>query len=256
MSTAVKNVLENVVFCPVSFEDLSFELLDQTDIEAVIGAAECLAESFSGVEVDGVHISEPMTTACKLSVDDMFEYVYSYLSGVCKQNLSYIARDIITGKVVGAIACEKFNPEEEIPVFEGNIAPINIVLNYLAELDERLVQTIEYKTGNKVQRDEYVHMFMGGARLKDKKRFVIIKLVERLIIDASSKGYKGIICEATNPKSAKTISEYCGFHQVYDINGVPILGDYSKHPVFKSIPQDISTECRIMYRPLESEIDI
>jgi hypothetical protein len=257
MSTAVNTVLlKDVVFCPVSFQDLSFELLNPKDEKAVRGAAECLAESFAGVEVDGVHISEPMTNACKLSSDDMFDYVYGYLSEVSNQNLCYIAKDINTGKVIGALACENFNPEEEIPVLEGNLAPMNIVLNYLAELDARLVQTIENKTGKKMQRDEYVHAFMGAAKLKDKKRFVVIKLFECLIIDAYSKGYKGIIGEATNPKCVKMISEYCGFHQVYDIHGEPILGDYSEHPVFKSIPREIATECRIMYRPLDLEFKI
>lgn len=257
MSTAVNNVLlKDVVFCPVSFQDLSFELLNPEDEEAVKGAAECLAESFAGIEVDGVHISEPMVNALKLSVADMFEYVSGYLSEVAKQNLCYIAKDLISGKVVGAIACENFNPKEEIPVLEGNIAPMNIVLNYLAELDARLVHTIEHKTGNNVRGDEYVHGFMSAARLKDKKRFVVIKLVERLIIDAYAKGYKGIIVEATNPKSVKMSSEYCGFHQVYDIHGEPIIGDYSQHPVFKTIPREIATECRIMYRPLHVELNI
>ncbi len=257
MSTAVNTVmLKDVVFCPVSFQDLSFEVLNPNDEEAVRGAAECLAESFAGVVVDGVHISEPMTNACKLSAEDMFEYVYGFLSEVANQNLCYIARDIHTGNVIGALACENFNPEDEIPVLKGNLAPLNIVLNYLAELDVRLVQTIENKTCKKIQKEEYVHAFMGAARLKDKKRFVVIKLFECLIIDAYSRGYKGIIGEATNPKCIKMISEYCGFHQVHDIYGEPILGYYSQHPVFKSIPREIATECRIMYRPLNSELDI
>ncbi|QNU68096.1 hypothetical protein EHE19_006565 [Ruminiclostridium herbifermentans] len=255
MSTAVNTVmLKDVVFCPVSFQDLSFEVLDPKDYEAVRGAAECLAESFAGVEIDGVHISEPMTTACKLSANDMFEYVYAYLSEVSNQNLCYVARNIHTGKVMGALACENFNPDDELPVFEGNLAPMNIILNYLAELDARFVETIENKTFNKIQNEEYVHAFMGAARLKDKKRFVVIKLFERLILDAYSKGYKGIIGEATNPRCIKMVSEYCGFHQVYDIYGEPILGDYSQHPVFKSIPREIATECRIMYRPLNFEL--
>ncbi|PYG87337.1 hypothetical protein LY28_02246 [Ruminiclostridium sufflavum DSM 19573] len=256
MSTAVKNVLNNVVFCPVSFEDLSFELLDSTDTEAVKGAAECLAESFAGVEIDGVHISEPMTIACKLSKEDMFDYVHGYLSDSSRQNLTYIAKDIFSGNIVGVLASENFDPEEEIPVFEGNIAPMNIILAFLADLDDRLVKTIERKTGNKVHKNEYVHAFMGGSVLKDKKRFVVIKLFECLIIDATLKGYKGIIGEATNPKCVKMISEYCGFHQVYDVNGYPIMGDYSKHPVFKSVPKEISETCRIMYKPLDLQFDI
>ena len=257
MNIDVNNeLLKDVVFCPVSFQDLSFEVLNPKDEEAVRGAAECLAESFAGVVVDGVHISEPMVNTLNLSVAEMFDYVYGYLSEVAKQNLCYIAKDLLSGKVVGAIACENFNPKEEIPVLKGNIAPINIVLNYLAELDARLVHTIEHKTGNYVRGDEYVHGFMSAARLKDKKRFVVVKLVECLIIDAYSRGYKGIIVEATNPKSIKMSSEYCGFHQVYDIYGEPILGDYSQHPVFKSIPREIATECRVLYRPLNSELDI
>ncbi|QNU68095.1 hypothetical protein EHE19_006560 [Ruminiclostridium herbifermentans] len=247
---------KDIVYCPVSFKDLTFEALNPNYEETVRGAAECLAQSFAGVEVDGVHISEPMVNALNLSVVDMYEFVYGYLNVIAKQNLCYVAKDLLSGKVVGAIACENFNPDEELPVLEGNIAPINIAFDFLSELDARLVRTIEHKTGTKIRGDEYVHGFMSGATLKDRKRFVIIKLVECLIIDAYNKGYKGIFVEATNPKSVKMSSEYCGFHQVYDIYGEPILGKYAEHPVFNSIPKEIATECCILYRPLNFELDI
>lgn len=250
----VFNYLQTVI-CPVEL-DYTYELLNPSDKKAMVGAAECLAETFAGIEVDGVRVSEPMVNACSLSKDDMFEFVLGYLENVVHQRLCYVAKDKKTGDVIGTLACEDFNPNEEIPEFQGRLAPMNTVMSFLAELDERFVNTIQRKTGKPVTTNQYVHTFMAGVKLGTLKRFVIIKLFDLLIKDARARGYKGMFGEATNFRSIKMMTKYCGFHPVYDLSNNPIQSVYAENEVFKVIPLDIATDCRILYRPYSLEYEL
>ncbi|WP_207655017.1 hypothetical protein [Clostridium thermosuccinogenes] len=243
------------VICPVIL-DYEYKVLDPDDEKVMIDTAECLAETFAGTYIDGVRVSEPMVNACNLSKEAMFEFTMGYLKNVADQGLCYVALDRETGRVVGALACEDFNPDEEPPVFEGDLEPMNIIIPFLTDLDERLVNTIHAKTGKRPTRNEYIHTFMAGVRLGKLKRFVVIRMFDMLIKEGRKRGYKGMFGEATNFKSMKMMTEYSGFHPVYDLSGKPILSLYSEHEVFKSIPPEISTDCRILYRPLFPEYDI
>ncbi len=247
--------LEQDVLCPVEL-DYIYEILDPSDRDVLIDAADCLADTFAGVVVDGVLVSEPMTKACSLSKEDMFEFVLGYLDNVAHQRLCCVARDKQTGKVVGATVSEDFNPYEEPPVFEGNLKPMNTIISFLGKLDKNFIDTIIQKTGKPVFPNEYVHAFMAGARLGTLKRFVIIKLVDILIKESRKRGYKGIFVEATNDRSAKKLTEYCGFHQVYDSLNNPIQSRYADHEVFNSIPPTVATNCVMLYKPLFPEYDV
>jgi len=247
--------LERDVLCPVEL-DYIYEILDPSDRDVLIGVADCLADTFTGVVVDGVLVSEPMTKACSLSKEDMFEFVLGYLDNATHQRLCCVARDKQTGKVVGAIACEDFNPYEEIPVFEGNLKPMNTIISFLGKLDKDFINAIIQKTGKLVFQNEYVHAFMAGAKLGSLKRFVIIELIDVLIKNSRKRGYKGIFVEATNDRSAKLLTEYCGFHQVYDSLNNPIQSKYADHEVFNSIPPTVATNCVILYKPLSPEYDV
>lgn len=251
------SILDGVpdVICPVEL-DYIYEILDPSDKKGILSAAECLSETFAGISVDGVNVSEPMTNACRLSPEDMFNFVHEYLKSAAHQRLCCVAKDKITGQVIGAIACDDFNPDEEIMVFEGSLKPMNDIISFLTELDERFINAIYTKKGKEVTTNEYVHSFMAGARLSTLKRFVIIKLLEVLIIDARARGYKGIFMEATNFRSIKLLVEYCGFHPIYDIFNNPIQSRYEDHEIFKVIPPNIATECKILYKPLSPNYDI
>lgn len=246
---------EKTVICPIEL-DLSYEILNPLDKVLIKDATECLAETFAGIDIDNVTVSEPMVVACGLSKEDMFEFILGYLTNIVDEQLCLIAREKENGRVVGVLACEDFNPHEEAPSFENNLKPMNDIVELLLDLDAQFIQTVENKTGEKVSKKQYIHSFMGGARLKTLKRFVIIKLFELLIEIGIERGYKGILGEATNPRSAKMCTKYCGFKLIYDSSNQPILVNYSDYEIFKSIPSTISKDCRIVYRPLHPNFDI
>jgi len=235
---------------------LEYEALDIMNQELMMDAAECLAETFAGIDIAGKQISEPMVKACGLSKKDMFEFVLEYLKSSVDDGLSFVAKDKKTNRVVAVVACENFNPEEEIPRFEGNLAPMNNIIDFLSEIDERFVDTIKLKTGKKVAKNEYVHAFMAGSRLGKFKSYVVAKLVKLIMEKAQIEGYKGIFAEATNIRSAKVLTDYHDFHMIIDKDNKPILKEYSSVEIFKEIPSQIALDCRILYKPLQPQYDI
>jgi len=245
----------SIITCPEEL-DLDYVVLDSSDEAVLIDAAECLAETFAGTSINGVTVSEPMTNACGLTKEDMLQFVTEYLKNVVDQGFCYVAKDKETGRVIGTLACEDFNPDEEIPVFEGKLKALNTIIEFLVDIDTRLVNTIKLKTGSSVAKNEYIHTFMCGVRMKKHSKFVFVRLFQLLTTDSHEKEYKGIFGEATNFKSIKLMTDYCGFHPVYDQYNNPIQSIYAEHETFKSISHDVATDCRMLYRPLSSEYDI
>ncbi len=236
--------------------NLEYAELSLADKELVLDAAECLAETFSGLDLAGRKIFEPMVEACGLSREDMFEFILEYLKNSVDDGLSFVAKDRETNRVVAVVACENFNPDEEAPCFEGNLEPINHIIEFLGELDERFIKTIELKTGSKAKKNEYVHAFMAGARLGKFKSYVVAELVKIIMSKAQENAYKGIFAEATNIRSAKVLTDYHDFHLIYDTYNKPIIKQYSTVEIFKKIPEKIAVDCRILYKPLEPQFDI
>lgn len=164
-TTILSNNLFHQYFNSITMvQGIDYCMLDVNDELAVREASECLAEAFSGVEIKGTRVYEPMVYISNLSQKSIFNFTLEYIQNIADQGFCYIARDRATRKVVGAIACESFNPEEKLPVFEGELLPMNKIISFLAELDMRFLDTIHQKTGSKVSKNEYIHGFMCGAR--------------------------------------------------------------------------------------------
>ncbi len=247
-------VLENVKY-PTDL-DLTYEILDPSDESLLIETAQCLAETFAGIEINGKLVREPMVAASNLSVEDMFKFNLEYMKNVVDQELIFIARERETGEVVGVIACEDFDPYEEAPVFEGSLEPMNNIIDLLLDLDERFIDTIEYKTNKKPTTGEYVHLFMGGIKYPKHQKYIFVKLVETIVNTGIERGYKGFFGEATNIKSIKLMLDYCNFYTVKDRNNNTILTEYSSNEVFKSIPENIATDCRIVYKHIDPSYEL
>lgn len=233
-----------------------YETLDCKNEELIKETALCLSETFIGVEVNGVLVREPMAHACNMTVEVFSEFVEAYIHNVVEQNLCFIARDKETGKVVGALACEIFNPEDEVPVFDGELSPMNEILRFLLDLDIRFMESIENQTGNKVKFGEYSHAFMIGVRTDKDKKYIAKELMDLFIEESINKNLKGMFVEATNFRSQKLITTLFDFYVPADIYGKPIVTIYKNDDYFYSIPESISTECAIMYMPLDEKFEL
>ena len=178
--------------------DYEFAVLDSSDESLVMSAAECLAETFTGVQVGEAYIKEPMSLVVQISKEDHQAFTYGYLKSVLDHGFCFIAKDPSTGKVIGAIACEKYDPHEIPPVFEGKLEPMNKIIDFLADLGDRLKETIEWKTGSIIEANQFVHIFMIGIRAEKNKKFVAYELVRMAVKKAEEQGFKALFCEATN----------------------------------------------------------
>ncbi|GMQ62596.1 uroporphyrinogen decarboxylase/cobalamine-independent methonine synthase family protein [Vallitalea maricola] len=254
------DVFYDKVFLVKFLEQLNIELeykrLDGKNEELIAEAAKCLAETFAGITVKEETISEPMVQAVHLSIDDFNEFVYSYMKNVVEQGLCYIAINRKNNKIIGVLACEDFDPDEEVPPFTDNLEPMNKICELLEVLDKRFLDTIYYKTDKKIKKNDFVHMFMIGVKSDKLKKEIAKDLVRICQDDAIKRGYKGMFLEATNIKSATLISKYFKFKLVHDEKGILIHTKYAETEHFKDIPPEKSLDCKLFYKALDPEYDI
>lgn len=236
-------------------ETLTYEVLTVENKEDLKEAALCLAQTFTGIQVGNSFIREPMSYACNLSTEQFTEFAELYLEAIVPHGLTVVAKDE-DGKIVGVLACEDFNPEEEVPVFDGELEPMNHIIQFLLEIDIKFLEKLESTLNLKVQKEEFVHAFMVGVRLEKDKKHVAVKLFEVLTEVALEKGYKGVFGEATNIRSQKLMFDLLGYYNPTDINGERIALRYDTHSVFETIPYEISEECSLVFKAFDKKYEI
>lgn len=250
------NLFQQYLDTKATVQEIECCMLDVKNEAVVREAAECLAEAFSGVEIKGTKVYEPMVYVSHLSKESMFNFILEYLHNAADQGFCFIARDKATGEVVGTIACEDFDPDEELPFYDEDLLPMNKITAFLAELDMRFLEAIYYKTGKKASKNEYIHGFMCGARNSKNRGMIIVKLTEILMEKAARLGYKGFFVEATNNRSSRVMVSSLDFRMVYDKNHEPILSKYIDYDDFKAIPSNVSEDCRILYKAFRQEYEL
>lgn len=235
---------------------LKYGVLDATNEKMMQQAAQVLAETFVGVQVGEATIKEPMIVTSGLSTETWGAFVLDYLKAYAAAGLCMVAIEEETGDVMGVVACDSFDPGEDLPEFTGEFAPLTDVLDFVVDLDHRFVERFEEKTGEPVKKDEFVHLFLIGIRAEKNKKHIGADLTNLLIDIATKKGYKGIFLEATNYRSQRVFGELCGFYVPNGTDGQPIVNFYKDSEVFRVIPEDIAIDCQLMYKPLAPEFVI
>ncbi|AKN30029.1 hypothetical protein Ccar_03985 [Clostridium carboxidivorans P7] len=234
-------------------ENYEYEVCSPNDEKTIVEMAKCLAETFTGVQVGSTFIKEPMSIALNLSKEALTEFVIEYLKYVTEDGLSTYAIDTRTGELVGAIACENFNPKEEPPILKGELKSINGITQFLWQLDKKFIEVVEFKTNQEMKVREYVHPLMLGVRTERDKKYIGASLVQLILDTAKEKGFKGAIVEATNFRSQMLASKLLGFYTIDDIHEKPISIRYEDNEMFNSIPENIASECMLMYKPLDEK---
>lgn len=225
---------------------------DKTTLEEV---SHILADVFAGVQVGERFIQEPMITAAGIRNQGFYEFTRDYLQVVVSHGLTVYARDNDTGRVVGAVASEAFNPNEEVPTFEGEQAGWNAMYPFLEELDAPIIEKFEHLAGRKMTQEDIVHLFLLGIKAEHNKGQIAQDLIDLLFNIASEKGFKGIFAEATNPKSQKVLRERNGYHVPTSVTGELVEKAYSEAP-FNTIPVEVATECQIMYKAIDKNFEL
>ncbi|HDR7987293.1 TPA: hypothetical protein QCY63_005673 [Bacillus cereus] len=231
-------------------ENYIYEVLLESDTSLMHEAAECLADTFLGIEIDGNFISEPVLTAVHVTKKTMTEFLIEFFEIHAKEGLTIIAKDKKSNRIVGVFASELYDPTKNFPTYKDKYKELSKIIELCEYFSEKYSEFIQLKTKQKIKKDEHIHAFMIGIKLKYNKKFVALEMLKFLAEIGVEKGYKSIFAELTNIRSQKLFTLE-GWSASLDKNGNPIVYTYANDPVFKSIPRHISLTCNLHYKLLD-----
>lgn len=228
----------------------TYEFITKEQSGLINQAADCLTQSFIGIDVDGKWVQEPMVGNLSIQYDDFYNFTKEYIEGVVDQGYSIVARDH-NGEVVGVLVGDVNAPEiigED--VFEGSFSDMNVILHVLEDVDKRFLEDYKKRMGKELQNGEMLHLFMIGITAKEARHEAIEKLGVELIHKAKQDGLKAVYGEATNPKSIRIAQKYYGQEKYLDVDGNPIVHKYHDNENLKDIPESIADGTYLIIREL------
>ncbi|MDO1447296.1 GNAT family N-acetyltransferase [Rhodocytophaga aerolata] len=205
-----------------------YEILTEKDYE---GTVLCAASTFVA--------GEPMVTVLDIAKKDFLYFSEIFVRKAIADGLSVIAKDAVTGQVVGCMISEDFvtDPPQGIELVAPSLGPI---FHMLGTLDER------YKEHHSVKQGEIYHQFMLGVLSTYAGKGIGHRLTiesERL---AKAKRYKAIMCEVTGPVSQHIFLNQLGYKEVDAIAYHDFV--YEGQHIFKHITACES--CKLIYKAI------
>lgn len=228
----------------------TYEFITSKQHNLIHQAADCLTQSFIGIDVEGKWVQEPMVGNLNIQYNDFYNFTKEYIEGVVDQGYSIVAKDN-NGEVVGVLVGDTNAPEiigEDI--FEGSFSDMNVILHVLEDVDKRFLEDYKKRTGNELQNGEMLHLFMIGITAKEARHEAIEKLGVELINKASRDGLKAVYGEATNPKSIRIAQKYYGQEKYLDVEDNYIVHKYENNDRLNSIPATIADGTYLIIREL------
>lgn len=167
----------------VETKNITYECFRLEDLEET---AIAVGQAFSG--------SDPMAIAQNLSVQDFQHYIELLGEWLVEANLSVIAKDRASSRVVGALIAGDFAAESplEIGQISHKFTPIFALFQSLEDA---------YKQGKSIARNEYLHLYMLAVVPQSRGKGVAHTLVSTALGLGRAQGYKTALTEAANPTS-------------------------------------------------------
>ena len=229
----------------------TYEILTKDQPELIEKAAECLAKTFTGVEVAGKWIQEPIIGfALELPYEDFYQFTKEYIEANVQQGYCAVALDE-ERNVVGSLVGDT-NALEIIEgdIFEGTFANMNIVMRVLEDIDERFMEDYKHRYGKEMEDGEVLHLFLLGVIGEHNRHEMVQNLSDMLINKAKEEGLKLVLAEATNPKSMRLLEKYQGLTKYVDVDGNFIVHKYESNEHLSSIPASVADGIYIIVREL------
>ena len=177
----------------VEEREIIYKTLQANDLEQTIS---CMVNTFPE--------AEPMTKALGITLNEFFSFAELFCKKAVNEGLSLIAKENKMGKVVAFSIAVDFTggPPEGIEKINEKFHPLMALLN---DLDE------EYKKANRVDKGDFLHLFMIGACGPYRNRKIVTTLVEKHLRFAKAKKFSGAIAEVTGPISRHILVDKFGF---------------------------------------------
>lgn len=228
----------------------TYHIVEKGQTELLSKTAECLAQSFFGIEVSGKWVQEPMVGQLNFEYEDLYDFIHDYLNSVADQGYCAIALDQHK-QVVGALVGDTNAPQiigEDI--FEGTFSDMNILLGVLEDVDKRFMEDFHNRHGREIEDGELLHLFMLGVRAEHGRHEIIQQLGSMLMTKGKEEGLKFVLGEATNPKSIRVMEKYHDMTRYIDRQGSYIVYKYKENDRLKGIPSEIADGTYILVKDL------
>jgi ribosomal protein S18 acetylase RimI-like enzyme len=174
---------------------------------------------------------EPMARACGCSQRELVDFVKLFGPLAARERLTPIARDVATGRIIGAFLSEDFtSPAPE--GFDRVSERLRPILTLLACLDD------PYREGKAILPGRYLHLFMIGVAREFTGRDVGQNLLACCLENGVRRGYVMAVTEATGTVS-QSIFRQAGFTERRRVEYTDYV--FEGHRVFQGIEGHIGT---------------
>lgn len=229
----------------------TYEIITKDQPDLIEKAAACLAKTFTGVEVAGKWVQEPIIGyALQLPYEEFYQFTKEYIETNAHQGYCAVALDK-EQNVVGALVGDT-NVLEIIEgdIFEGTFANMNIVMRVLEDIDIRFLNDYKKRYGKDMEDGEVLHLFLLGVIGEHNRHDIVQSLGDLLIKKAKEEGLRLVLAEATNPKSISLLDKYHGLTKYVDIEGNFIVHKYEDNEKLSSIPTTVADGIYIIVNEL------
>jgi ribosomal protein S18 acetylase RimI-like enzyme len=201
-------------------DGVRFSLFEPGDLAEM---ALVLADAFANYE--------PMARECGLSQRELVDFVKLFGPLAGRERLTPIARDVATGRMIGAFLSEDFaSPAPQ--GFDQVSERIRPVLTLLAHMDD------EYREGKAIMPGQYLHLFMLGVERGFTGRDIGQNLLACCMENAVRRGYAMAVTEATGTVS-QSIFRKAGFTERQRVEYKDYV--FEGHRVFQGIEGHVGT---------------
>jgi GNAT superfamily N-acetyltransferase len=151
---------------------------------------------------------EPTSRRHALDASRFLPYARAYVRWLTVKDLSFLAKDPITGELLGFIFCFDFtdDPGRESPELQEFILHFRQAVAMIDELESRHICRETILPGS------VLHIFQIGVESKARREGTARALINRALTRAGERGFRQAVADCTSPGSQR-VFEQCGFSQ-------------------------------------------
>ncbi len=151
-------------------------------------------------------LDEPMTRWHREKEEDFLSFARKYVHFCETEGLSCIAREEITGKVIGFIFCSDLTMDLDAlgPDMREYLTRFDAIIQLIEALEEK------YLTCHNVKPGIGLHINQLGICREGRNRSVSTALIRHIVASARERGFQKIVADCTGPLSCRSF-ENAGF---------------------------------------------
>ena len=195
--------------------DIEYGLLQSPEADSMV---RLLAEVFS--------LYDPPAVAVGLSIDEIQSFLPAFVPKALSERLTLVARDRITGDLVGALLTDDFGTPtpDGLDLLAPTFAPIGALLDSL---------DTSYRATRDIAAGTHLHLFMLGVARSASGRGIAHQLISSCLENGEHRGYRTAVTEATG-RVSQHVFRKLGFNDVlsapyksFQFNGQAVFASIS-----------------------------